>query len=104
MILQVCRTTTCTPGAPWFASVGVPELGYVVQERRDYDPSGKHKWGFTLKCKYRDLDVIAPSELVYKIWVEGLRCLREYATTVVATATPVADEFVAETAAFCTDC
>merc|ERR1712166_1086990 len=54
----------------------------AVKARSDYDGGHAHKYGFTLICKSRNIDVIAPSALVYNIWVEGLQCLRRYATEV----------------------
>jgi len=54
----------------------------AVKARSDYDGVHAHKYGFTLVCKSRSVDVIAPSAIVYNIWVDGLQCLRRYATEV----------------------
>jgi hypothetical protein len=55
----------------------------VVQRRKDYAPGGKHKWGFTLRCEHRDVLIVALSELVYRVWVDGLVCLKQYAVDIV---------------------
>ena len=73
----------------------------AVKARSDYDGGHAHKYGFTLICKTRNIDVIAPSALVYNIWVEGLQCLRRYATEVAGVEK---SRTVANASAASTDC
>ena len=50
----------------------------VVHGRSDYQPEEAHKFTFTLRANHRDLDVVATSEFEYRIWIEGLRCLKVF--------------------------
>jgi hypothetical protein len=36
---------------------------------------GKHRFAFCVATAERTLDLIAPSEELYRLWVEGLQCL-----------------------------
>lgn len=60
----------------------LPDVSEDVRSRVDYDPKVKHKWGFTLVCENRNVDIVAPSEAVYRIWVDGLDLLKQCASVV----------------------
>jgi hypothetical protein len=44
---------------------------------------GKHRFAFCVATAERTLDLIAPSEELYRLWVEGLQCLLLYGTLLV---------------------
>ncbi|EDQ84663.1 uncharacterized protein MONBRDRAFT_34616 [Monosiga brevicollis MX1] len=57
-----------------------------VTSRRDYEPQGKHRFGFSVATTDRVLDLIAPNEQLYRLWVEGLQCILTYGALQLASA------------------
>lgn len=53
-----------------------PRARSVIQKRPDYKPDTTHKFAFTLCAHGRDLDLVAPNQTDFSIWIEGLRCLK----------------------------
>lgn len=49
---------------------------YVLQPRFPF--TGKHKYSITIRTTTRSLDLVAPSEALYRLWVDGLRCYLAY--------------------------
>eukprot|EP00056_Hartaetosiga_gracilis_P008005 m.114968 g.114968 ORF g.114968 m.114968 type:complete len:848 (+) comp12833_c2_seq12:105-2648(+) len=56
--------------------IGHPSMN--VRNRSDFDPDGQHRYAFTINTAGRKLDVIAPSEPIFLLWVHGVRCLFLY--------------------------
>jgi ankyrin repeat protein len=54
----------------------------TVESRSDYEKNGKHFYNFQIICEHRTLSLVAPSELVYKLWVEGITSLKEFQSDV----------------------
>lgn len=50
----------------------------TIKARADYDPEGSHKYAFTLMTHGRRIDVVAESAEIYKLWNDGMRCLKVY--------------------------
>jgi len=51
----------------------------AIRSRADFDEGGKHRYAFELICEDRSLDLVAPSEKVMNLWVDGLQMLKDYA-------------------------
>lgn len=39
---------------------------------------GRHAFAFSVSTSSRTVDIVAPSEQVYKLWVDGLQCVLLY--------------------------
>ena len=41
-------------------------------------PPGKHKYSITIRTTTRTIDLVAPSEALYRLWIDGMRCYLAY--------------------------
>ena len=63
-------------GLPLTSVIAGPSV--VVRARADYSPETTHRFAFIINTAGKRLDVVAPSEAILRLWVEGVRCLAAY--------------------------
>lgn len=59
----------------------------ALTSRRDFEPKGKHRFAFTVQTEDRLLDLVAPNEEQFRLWVEGLRCILVYGSHLIQNST-----------------
>eukprot|EP00051_Salpingoeca_urceolata_P020499 m.307903 g.307903 ORF g.307903 m.307903 type:complete len:216 (-) comp19630_c0_seq6:103-750(-) len=72
-----------------------PGASPAVLARSDYDARGAHMYSFTVTTDARQLDLVAPSETMLRLWLEGLRCLMRFGQDLL-TAPPNATKTLAD--------
>eukprot|EP00049_Salpingoeca_infusionum_P027085 m.30249 g.30249 ORF g.30249 m.30249 type:complete len:833 (+) comp9266_c0_seq2:287-2785(+) len=55
-----------------------PHASVSIRARKDYAPEDEHRFSFMITTNQRHLDLIAPSEDIFKLWNYGIRCLLAY--------------------------
>ena len=50
----------------------------AVRGRKDYDPDFKHRYAFSVVLSGRVLDLVAPSEDIFMLWVHGLAAVSAF--------------------------